>query len=199
VRLNSAVFQPILVMSLPNLRLKVLCAHFSACVLKFWLRKTDWKERARLEIVVKVWKLCSLCVSQPLSSSNGQLPWRFEQQGWGAADRVWWVCSDKRLVLCRGSWKWTADWRVIVVSSEPARSNLNYTTEWGWLETGSGNRVLCIPTTCHLLVHIAWTCSEKLSKTAAVIGHLSDTEHNRAAASNLDFSAWSCLCNRALK
>lgn len=142
MRLNFVVFQ--LVMSLPNLRLQVFYTHFSARVFKFWLRKTDWKDRARLETIIKVWELCFSRVSQPLSSPNGQVRWHFEEQGWGGGRQgligLFWqaICA----VLYRGSWKWTTNWRIILVSPEPARSNLNYPTGWRRLETRSGNSVL---------------------------------------------------------
>ena len=134
-------------MSLPNLRLQVLCTHFSACVLKFWLRKTDWKDRARLEIIIRVWELCFWGVSQPLSRTNGQLHWHFEQRGRGGGRQglmgLFWqaICA----ALYRESWKWTTNWRIILVLSEPACSNLNYTTGWGRLETRSRNSIPCVP------------------------------------------------------
>lgn len=74
-------------------------------------------------------------------------------------------------VLIPGSWKGATNCRIILVSSQPVCSNLNYRTGPRRLETRSGNSISCIPSTCHRSVLAA--CPEKLSKTATVTGHLS--------------------------
>lgn len=142
-------------MSLPNLRLQVLCIRFSACVLKFWLCKADWKDKARAEIIIQVWELCFLHVSQPWWSMNGQLRWHLKSRPGEVVGRGWQDCPDKQFVLCQESWKWTTSWRIILVSSEPMCSNLNYTTGWGRLETRSGNSVPCVPK-CPRSVYLFW-------------------------------------------
>lgn len=94
MRFNFAVFQQILVMSLPNLRLWVSRAYFSAGVLKFCLRKTDRKDGAGLEIIIKV---CELCVSR-MCHKLCQVWTSVEQQVWQAAED-WQDYSDRQFVL----------------------------------------------------------------------------------------------------
>lgn len=99
MRFNFAVFQQILVESLPNLRPWVSRRHFSAAVLKFCLRKTDWKDGAGLEIIIKICGLWVSCVCHNLC----QVWTNIEQQVWKVAE-VWQDCSDRHFVL-----SWTVE------------------------------------------------------------------------------------------